>query len=248
MKNIILTTLAFILLPIFITVYGQDLHFNQLINQEKIEKEKSIERFERSEFRPFNFEFYVNFGHMFLTNDLRKNLKTYFEVPLGVSFGYENITLNFQYNLVFGNVDEPFEYKEVLMNEKTSYAMLNLSASLGYRFIISPKFSFVPKAGIISSNLKGLNEEYDENPIDYPTLKSNAPVFILNFDFDGLTEEDRTERFDDPLIKKRRNYSLFTRLQFLYSTPNYYRKSEMMGQGSIFMVSLGFGLHRHFMK
>ncbi len=208
----------------------------------------AIEHFERAYPRPMNFEFYVNFGHLFLTNQLRKNFRTFFEVPLGVSLGYERFTLNFQYNLVFGNVRDPFEYDAVLFEEKTSYGLMNLSAAAGYRFFITPLLSVAPKVGIISSNIKGMNDEFDENPISYPTLKSNAPVFILNIDFDTMYENDRHQTFDDIFEMNRRKYAMFSRLQFLYSTPNFHRLSEDIGKGSMFMVSLGFGIHRHFMR
>ena len=93
-----------------------------------------------------------------------------------------------------------------------------------------------------------MNEEFEENLINYPTLKSNAPVFILNIDYDTMFENDRKENFEDFLKKKRRKYALFGRLQFLYTTPNYHRLSEDIGKGNMFMVSLGFGLHRHFLE
>lgn len=227
-------------------------YFNKTFSSDLVKRkfysansEKYIDGFEGRDAKPWNFEFYVNFGYLFITDELRDNLRTYFEVPLGASFGYEQIMLNLQYNLVFGNVREPFEYKQVMFEEKTSYSLMNLSAALGYRFIFSPSISLASKVGIISSNLKGMNEEFEENPINYPTLKSNAPVFILNIDFDTMFENDRKENF---LNKKRRKYALFGRLQFLYTTPNYYRLSEDIGKGNMFMVSLGFGLHRHFLE
>jgi hypothetical protein len=213
-----------------------------------LEGKQTTDEFEIGDVKPLNFEFYVNFGYLFITDELRDNLRTYFEVPLGVSFGYEQILLNLQYNLVFGNVRKPFEYKQVMFEEKTSYSLMNLSAVLGYRFLLSPSISLAPKVGIISSNLKGMNEEFEENLINYPTLKSNAPVFILNIDYDTMFENDRKENFEDFLNKKRRKYALFSRLQFLYTTPNYHRLSEDIGKGNMFMVSLGFGLHRHFLE
>ncbi len=210
--------------------------------------EALIDRFERAQEKPINFEFYVNFGHMFLTNELKDNFRTFFEVPLGVSFGYEHFTLNLQYNLVFGNIRDPFEYNDVFFKEKTSYGLMNLSAALGYRFMLTPLFSVAPKVGIISSNMRAMNEEFEENPVNYPMIKSNAPVFILNFDFDTMHEKDRKKSFGDVSSKRRRKYALFTRFQILYSKPNYYRLTEEIGEGSILMISLGFGIHRHFMR
>jgi len=247
-RSLLLCT--FIYLFLGDSLKSQDAIVNQFDHTHfsKTEKSKKIDEFETREAMPMNFEFYVNFGHLILTDELRDNLSTYFEVPLGFSLGYEQLMLNLQYNLVFGNVKEPFEYGDVLHKEKTSYGLMNWSASLGYRILASPVISFAPKVGIISSNLKGLNEEFEENPINYPSLKSNVPVFILNVDFDTMYENDRKKNYEDFFLKNRRKYALFGRLQFLYTRPNYHKLTPDIGEGGMLLISLGFGLHRHFLK
>ena len=190
----------------------------------------------------FNYNFHVNFGYLFLTDEMKSTFRRYFEVPMGVSVGYNNWVLNFHYFNVIGEIREPFEYQDVMYDN--SFKILNLGLSAGYQFRISPRFTLTPMVGMISSRFTGFNIE-DQQGDSYPNLRSRSAAFMLNLDFDALHEDRRSVHFRNG--DKRRALALFNRLQVFYSNPDF-NQGEAFSDGSYFMISLGFGVHWHGLK
>ena len=206
----------------------------QTTHQNEVEEKSS-----NTHISPLNFGLNANVGYLFLTNEMRHTFRRYFETPLSASIGYNNFLLNFHYFNVIGEVDNPFEFEDVFYDE--SFRIINFGFSMGYQLRLSPRYTLTPMVGVISSRLTGFNND-DNKGNTYPNLRSTAPAFMLNLDFDALYEDRRQVNFRNG--DTRRVQALFSRLQVFYSNPNF-NQGDAFGDGQFFMVTLGFGIHWH---